>query len=62
MGIAQYVDQTKHTNVKELQSTFRQGLGALIWAHRTRPDVGYLITKISTDLVTARTDALKPMR
>ena len=51
--IAQYISRDIIANQKDLQSTFRQGLGALIWAHQTRPDVGFLITKIATDLITA---------
>ena len=53
MDISQYVNKDKLVNQKDLQSTFRQGLGALIWVHQSRPDVGFLITKIATDLVTA---------
>ena len=59
MGISQYVNQDKIANVKDLQSTFRQGLGGLIWIHQSRPDVGYLIAKMATDLITACADAKK---
>ena len=35
-------------DVADLRSTSRQGMGSLIWAHRTRPDVGFTITQIAT--------------
>ena len=53
MGISQYVNRDQLSNVKDLQITFRRGLGAIIWVHQTRPDVGFLIAKIATDLVSA---------
>ena len=34
----------------------RQVLGALIWLHRTRPDIGFDITKIATDSAAACED------
>ena len=41
------------TNANDLRSTFRQGVGALIWTHQTRPDIGFTITQISTTSVEA---------
>ena len=59
MDISEYVHRDQLVNVKDLQSTFRQGLGALIWIHQARPDVGFLITKIATDLTHSRTERPK---
>ena len=53
MGISQYVNKNQLANQKDIQSTFRQWLGALICAHQSRPDVCMLIAKIATDLPTA---------
>lgn len=36
-----------------------QGLGALIWEHRSRPDVGFLIKKMPGDLILAFADVGK---
>ena len=44
MDISCYVAQNGLGNEGELKGTSRQGLGMLIWAHQTRPDVGFLIT------------------
>ena len=41
MDISQYVTHNKLVKVEELQITFRQGLGAWIWAHQSRPDFGF---------------------
>ena len=62
MDISQYMNRPQLANVKDLQSTARQGLGALIWVHQSRPDVGFLITKIATDLMTACADRQKAIR
>ena len=59
MDIAQYANRKKVANIKDPQRTFRQGLVALIRVRRTRPDVGFLVTKITTDLMNARADAGK---
>ena len=40
-------------NPTDLRSTFRQGIGALIWTHQTRPDIGFTITQLSTSSVSA---------
>ena len=53
MDISCYVAQNGLKNQGELKSTSRQGLGLLIWAHQTRPDVGFLITKLATDMIHA---------
>ena len=39
MDITQYVNQKGLKNVSELKSTFRKGIGSLIWIHQTRPDL-----------------------
>ena len=59
MDITQYVTQKGLRNVSELKSTFRQGVGSLIWIHQTRPDVGFSIAKLATDLIQACEDAGK---
>ena len=59
MDIAQYVNQKGLENVDELKSTIRQWLGSLIWIHQTRPDVGFLVAKLATDLIRACSGAEK---
>ena len=59
MDVAQYVDQSRIVKENELRSTFRQGLGALIWIRQTRPDVGFSIARMATDIPTARKDVDK---
>ena len=51
---ALYIKAGKVIDGKEFRTTMRQALGALIWLHQTRPDVGFDITKIATDAVPAR--------
>ena len=48
MDIALYANQNQLANLKELQITSRQGLGALIWAHQSRPDVEFSIATKAT--------------
>ena len=36
-----------------LKSTSKQGLGALIWLRRTRPDVGFAVAQIATQIAEA---------
>ena len=50
--------QGKIVCAKALRTTPFQGLGALIWLHQTRPDIGYDIPKLSTDDVAACADPL----
>ena len=59
MDISEYVTQNGAKKEGELKSTSRQGLGLLIWAHQTRPDVGFLITKLATDMIHACGDGNK---
>ena len=54
MDISEYVQDFRITNAKQLKSTFKQGLGDLIWFHQTRPDIGFAITQMATQLVEAR--------
>ena len=49
MNIEHCIGDNQITDASDLRSTFRQGLGSLIWAHQTRPDVGFTITQIATD-------------
>ena len=51
MGITSYVNQQGLKNAPEIKSTFRQGIGSLIWIHHSRPDVGFSITKLAADLI-----------
>ena len=51
MHIAEYLGPHGITNPAGLKSTFKQGLGALIWLHQTRPDIGFTITQIATQIV-----------
>ena len=53
MNIDQYVDSTGVKQPAMLKSTFKQGLGSLIWLHQTRPDIGFTITQIATQIVEA---------
>ena len=49
----------KVENVSDVKSTSRRRLGTLIWAHRTRPDVGFLIAKLATDMIHSFPDSNK---
>ena len=53
MNIDSYVDSTRVIQPALLKSTFKQGLGSLIWLHQTRPDIGFTITQIATQIVEA---------
>ena len=53
MDISEYIASRGITNSTMLKSTFKQGLGALIWLHRTRPDIGFTITQIATHIAEA---------
>ena len=57
MNIESCISNGVITNAGDLRSTFRQGVGALIWTHQTRPDIGFTITQISTSSVEACTNA-----
>ena len=59
MDINLYVDSTSIRNPALLKSTFKQGLGSLIWLHQTRPDIGFTITQIATQIVEACESATK---
>ena len=50
---AQFAQQGKIPNAQKLRTALRQVLGALIWLHQSRTDIGYDITKIATDSVAA---------
>ena len=52
-----YIKQGKVLGQGKFRTALRQGLGALIWLHQTRPDIGFDITKLATDAVEAVTDA-----
>ena len=62
MDIAQYVNRMKLANTKDLQSTFRHGLGPLMWVHPTRPDVVFLIAKLATDFMMTCADVDKALQ
>ena len=53
MEIDKYTDSQRITQPALLRSTFKQALGSLIWLHRTRPDIGFTITQIATQIVEA---------
>ena len=57
MDITKCVSRGNILNRADLQTTFRQGLGAIIWVHQTRPGVGFSITKIATDLAESCDDS-----
>ena len=59
MDISCYMTHDRLGNANGLKSTFRQGLGSLIWIHQTRPDVGFLITKLATDMIRSCADLTK---
>ena len=53
MDVTEYVSKSGITNAAGLKSTFKQGLGALIWLHQTRPDIGFAVTQMATQIVEA---------
>ena len=53
MNVESCIQNNIVTNPSDLRSTFRQAIGALIWTHQTRPDIGYTITLMSTSSVSA---------
>ena len=53
MEVDNYVDSTRITQPAVLKSTFKQALGSLIWLHQTRPDIGFTITQLATQIVEA---------
>ena len=53
MSLDSCINQGEITNADDLRSTFRQAVGALIWVHQTRPDIGFTITQMSTSSVAA---------
>ena len=59
MDLTPYVTQKGLKNASVLKSTSRQGLGSLIWIHQTLPDVGFLNTKLATDMIQACVDVDK---
>ena len=62
MDIKEYLSKDKIVAPQLLKSTFRQGLGTMIWIHQTRPDVGFIITQLATTLVESCMDASKARR
>ena len=56
MDIAEYLNHSTGNliNIEDLRIAFRLCLGAIIWIHQTRPDVGCLIAKIATGITGAR--------
>ena len=57
----QYVSNDTIHDPAKLRTALRQALGALIWLHQTRPDIGWDITKIATDAVEACKQASKAL-
>ena len=57
INTAEYADRGSIRNKTDLRTTSRRALGALIWARRARPDIGFDITKIATDAVAACLEA-----
>ena len=53
---------TNFRTLKTCASLLDRNWGPLIWAHRSRPDVGFLITKIANDLATARAGSSKAIQ
>ena len=62
MDSSLYVSNGKILDSGKLRTALRQGLGALIWLHQTRPDVGFDITKMATDAVEAVTDPVLALK
>ena len=62
MDIKEYLPGDKIVAPQLLKSTFRQGIGAMIWIHQTRPDVGFIITHLATTLVESCVGASKARR
>ena len=62
MDIAEYLNGDRITNAAGLKSTFKQGLGALIWLHQTRPDIGFTVTQMATQIVGACESAQKAIQ
>ena len=59
MNIESRIDGNQSTNPTDIRSTFHQAAGALIWAHQTRPDIGFTIAQISTSIVESAESAEK---
>ena len=57
MDIKEYLPNDKIVSPHLLKSTFRQGLGTMIWIHQTRPEVGFIITSLATTLVESCLDS-----
>ena len=57
MDIARCANQGNITDRANVQTAFRQMLCALIRVQQTRSDVGFLIAKIATDLISACVDS-----
>ena len=53
MDISEYLSPTGVTNSDELKSTSKQRSGALIWLRQTRPDIGFTITQMATQIAEA---------
>ena len=47
MDIESRIAWAKVSNPADLRSTFRQSIGALLWVHKTRPDIGFTIAHLS---------------
>ena len=45
VNLEKYIASGKIAQPAEIRSTLRQGIGSLIWAHHTRPDIGSLLPK-----------------
>merc|ERR1719158_1395931 len=53
MNISEYLKDKEITNPAGLRSTSKQGMGALIWLHQTRPDIGFATTQIAPPIAEA---------
>ena len=53
MNVSEYINHNRITNPAGLKSTFKQGLGSLIWLRQTRQDIGFAITQIATQIAEA---------
>ena len=62
MTISEYVRGPRIANDAGLKTIFKQGLGALIWLHQTRPDIGFAITSIATRIAEACESPEKAMQ
>lgn len=59
MYLGHYVRRNQIVKEDELRSTYRKGLRSIIWIRQTRPDVGYSIAKMATDIPSARKNSAR---